>query len=164
MRYLALLSVLLSAVSLSANELYKQLSNDVVTISQETLDTSFRLTYEVIPLANAENMGVVGTHYDIFTSDEKNPLYGGFGFFSALSGEDGGFFTFGYTLGIAHQFSNSYKVDAGVYAGGGAGKYIGFDNGGLMLRSHIALAYHFGSVDMRLGVSRTSFPNTRSNK
>ena len=149
--------------SLGANDLYKQLSSKQESFTQTTLNTRFRITFENIPLANSKDMGVVGTHYDIFPL-QNNPFYMSFGFYNAMTGEDGGFFTFGYTLGVDYEFYKNISLDGGVYVGGGSGKYIGFDNGGLMLRSHLGLSYELGNTEVTLGLSRTSFPNTQRNK
>ncbi len=148
---------------LGAQSLYKQLSDEEF-FTQESIHTRFRLSYENIPLANSKPLGVVGTHYDIFPSKEYDLFYAGFGFFNALSGEDGGFFTFGYTMGIDYEFYKNLHLDGGIYFGGGSGEYIGFDNGGLMVRTHLGLSYELDTLAFTLGVSRTSFPNTSKNK
>lgn len=161
MRYIVVLLLLM--ITLSANDLYKKLSSKQESFTQTAIDTRFRITFENIPLANSKDMGVLGTHYDIFPI-HNNPLYLSFGFYNAMTGEDGGFFTFGYTLGVDYEVYKNLFFDGGVYVGGGSGKYIGFDNGGLMVRSHFGLSYEFASTQLTFGLSRTSFPHTTTNK
>ncbi len=161
MQYILVLFLFIA--SLNANDLYKELSAEKAPFIQTTSDTRFRITFENIPLANSKDMGVLGTHYDIFPLS-NNPFYVSFGFYNAMTGEDGGFFTFGYTVGVDYELYKNISFDGGVYVGGGSGKYIGFDNGGLMLRSHLGLSYALGNTEVTLGISRTSFPNTEKNK
>jgi len=133
-------------------------------IIQKPLDARIRMTYEVIPLTDTHDLGTLGTHFDWHPLESFTPLYTGIGFLSSINGQDGGFFAFGYTLGVDYKLYKNIHTDIGVYIGGGAGEYIAFPNGGMILRSHAALAYEIKGIDLVLGISRTDFPNTRENK
>jgi len=158
-----ILLIFLSVLSLYATQLYEELSNDN-SIIQESLNARFRTYYETIPLSKGRDMGVVGTHFDFSPFESFNQLYMGLGFISAVTGDEGGFFSYGYTLGIDYKFYKDFHIDGGAYIGGGSGDYIGFENGGMIIRSHAALSYELNSIEIVLGLSRTDFPNTTTNK
>jgi len=132
-------------------------------IVQKTLDARIRTTYEVIPLTDTKDMGTLGTHFDWFPL-ESVPIYTGLGFLSSLDGDEGGFFSFGYTLGLVYELYENIHTDIGVYVAGGAGEYIDFPNGGMIVRSHAALSYGIDNIDIVLGLSRTDFPGTQRNQ
>ena len=75
------------------------------------------------PVSSSEDMGTVGVHYDVKPLDSFRDAYLGFGGFGAMSGNRGGFFTGGATLGV-HKFldvpgmDKKYAFDAGVFVGG----------------------------------------------
>jgi len=131
---------------------------------QTTADARVRIEYEVIPLTDLKDMGVVGTHFDWYPSKSIPSLYAGLGFLNAVTGEEGGFFAFGYTLGFDYPINNSLHTDIGIYVGGGSGSYIDFPNGGMIIRTHAALAYKIDNIDITAGISRTDFPGTRENQ
>jgi len=120
----------------------------------------YRFSYEDIPVSSNEDMGTMGVHYDTKPFDAFSDVYLGFGGYGAISGDRGGFFTGGATLGL-HSFLDvpNYAFDAGFFAGGGGGA-VAFPGGGLMLRSHLMLEKEFDLVTLRYGLSRTDFPNT----
>ena len=133
-------------------------------IIQHNMDARIRTTYEVIPLTNEANMGTLGTHFDWYPSSSFPSLYTGLGFLNAAQGEEGGFFAFGYTLGVDSEIYNHIHTDLGIYVGGGSGSYINFPNGGMIVRSHAALSYEIDNIELVLGVAHTNFPNTRANQ
>lgn len=151
----------LIVMPLTAADLYKQLS-DNDTYIQETLDTRFRTTYEALPLSASSDMGVIGTHFDLHPYESFDPFYVGFGFYNAARGDEGGFFTYGYTLGLNYELYNKLHADAGVYIGGGGGNHLTFPGGGMIVRTHAALSYEssLDGVEFSLGLARTDFPNT----
>ncbi|WP_457745270.1 hypothetical protein [Sulfurimonas sp.] len=149
--YLSLL--LFSTLSLSAQD-----------ILQKQMSARVRTTYEVIPLTKNRDLGTLGTNFDWHPFDSVSSLYTGLGFLSSISGKEGGFFAFGYTLGVNYELYKNIHTDMGMYVGAGAGEYIAFANGGMIVRSHAALSYTINGIDLVLGVSRTDFPNTRDNK
>lgn len=163
MKYILAILIFLIVLPLTATDLYKQHS-DGNAIVQESLNARFRTSYEVIELSATDNMGVLGTHFDFYPIESFNPFYASLGFYSALTGEDGGFFAYGYTMGLDYKFYNYFHIDGGVYVGGGAGEYIGFDNGGMLLRSHVALSYELKGAEIVVGLARTDFPNTTKHK
>lgn len=133
-------------------------------IIQTATKTRIRLDYEVIPLTNLKDMGVVGTHFDWYPSKSIPSLYTGLGFLNAVTGDEGGFFAFGYTLGFDYPITKNFHTDVGVYVGGGSGSYIDFPNGGMIMRTHAALAYKIQNIDIVAGLSHTNFVGTRANK
>jgi len=151
----------LFALPLSAADLYEKLSESD-GITQKPLPARFRLTYEVIPLSETADMGLVGTHFDWHPFESFEPFYTGFGFYSAASGEEGGFFTFGYSMGLDYEFYDNFHVDAGVYVGGGGGSHLTFPGGGMIIRTQAALSYatKLDGLELVVGLARTDFPNT----
>ena len=125
-----------------------------------------RISFENIPVSASEDMGVLGTHYDIKPFNGSD-VYFGVGGYGALTGDRGGFFTGGITLGH-HYFLNDniadgLAIDTGLFAGGGGGAGA-FPGGGLMLRPHLMLEKELDDFSLRLGVSRTLFPNTTNTR
>ncbi len=119
-------------------------------------DRMLRFSFEEIDMPDAgEHMGLYGIGaYQRF----KPWLYGGISAYGAATGERGGFFTGGYTLGVEWQLPDNWIVDAGGYVGAGGGGAAG-QGGGLMLRSHIGLKYDFNWGALGLNYSYVDFPN-----
>jgi len=121
-----------------------------------------RLSFEDIPVSATEDMGTLGVHYDVKPFSDFD-VYVGVGGYGALTGDRGGFFTGGATLGyhryIADDVLDGLAIDAGLFAGGGGGAGA-FPGDGLMLRSHLMIEQEIGDVALRLGVVDTRFPNT----
>ncbi len=121
-----------------------------------------RASFEDIPVSAAEDMGTLGVHYDVKPFSDSD-VYVGIGGYGALTGDRGGFFTGGVTLGyhryIADDVLDGLAIDAGLFAGGGGGASA-FPGGGMMLRSHLMLEQEIGDVALRLGMVNTQFPNT----
>lgn len=152
MKFLLLLQLLLTTLTLQADDWV-----------ESPLKARIRTSYEVIPLTNTRDMGTLGTHFDWHPLESFTPLYTGLGFLSAMGGDEGGFFAFGYTLGIDYELYEDIHIDSGIYVGGGAGRYIAFPNGGMIVRTHASLGYEIKDVELVLGISRTDFPNTTLN-
>lgn len=133
-------------------------------LPQEEYLGRYRFSFDDIPVSSSENMGTVGVHYDIKPFESLSDIYLGFGGYGAMTGDRGGFFTGGVTLGL-HSFldvpavDGDYAVDAGIFAGGGGGADA-FPGGGLMIRSHLMLEKELDPLTLRFGVARTDFPNT----
>jgi len=68
-----------------------------------------RISFENIPVSASEDMGTLGVHYDIKPFSGSD-VYFGVGGYGALTGDRGGFFTGGVTLGH-HYFLNDSVVD-----------------------------------------------------
>ena len=119
-------------------------------------DRMLRVSFEEIDMPDAgEQMGL----YGIGTYQRFKPwLYGGITAYGAATGERGGFFTGGYTLGMDWQLPDNWSVDAGAYVGAGGGGAAA-QGGGLMLRSHAGLKYSFDWGALGLNYSYVKFPN-----
>ena len=155
--------VCLAVLPLTAANLYEQLS-DSTAVVKEPVPSRFRFSYEVIPLSDTEEMGTVGTHFEWHPFQSFEPFYAGFGFYSAARGDEGGFFTFGYTVGLDYKLYDRLHADAGIYFGGGGGGHLTFPGGGMIVRTHAALSYalRLEGVSFSLGLARTDFPNTEN--
>lgn len=121
-----------------------------------------RVSFEDIPVSATEDMGTMGVHYDVKPFSDSD-VYVGIGGYGALTGDRGGFFTGGVSLGyhryIVDDVIDGLAIDAGLFAGGGGGAGA-FPGGGLMLRSHLMLEQEIGDVALRIGIVDTQFPNT----
>ena len=117
---------------------------------------TLRFSFEEIDMPDAgEQMGL----YSIGAYDQLNPwLYGGITLYGAASGYRGGFFTGGYTLGVEHQLTDNWTLDAGGYVGAGGGGAAA-QGGGLMIRPHIGLKYDFNWSELGVNYTYVDFPN-----
>ena len=131
---------------------YNKTQNDYLTWRNRTL----RFSFEEIDMPDAgEHMGL----YSIGAYDKVNPwLYGGITLYGAASGQRGGFFTGGYTLGVERPLTENWIFDAGSYVGAGGGGAAA-QGGGLMIRSHIGLKYDFKWSELGLNYTYIDFPN-----
>ncbi len=147
LRYLLAILILLAFSSAHAD--YNQCASE----------TSWRASYEIIPIIGDE-MGVLGVHYDFLPMTERPDLYLGLGGYGGLTGEEGGFFTVGVTLGQRTSLSDKLKLDLGLHLGGGGGSRFTFPGGGMIIRPHAALELQQGNYSWRLGLAHTRFPNS----
>ncbi len=117
---------------------------------------TLRFSFEEIDMPDVgEQMGL----YSLGAYDKLNPwFYGGITLYGAATGQRGGFFTGGYTLGLERQLFNNFIFDAGGYVGAGGGGSAA-QGGGLMLRPHFALKYDFGLSQFGLNYTSVDFPN-----
>jgi len=129
---------------------------------QESIQGSWRFSYEELPLSANDSMGLIGAHYDLFLFKKVPSLYLGLGGYGAAKGEEGGFFTTGMTAGWRQTLSKNYEVDLGAHFGGGGGSDRAFPGGGKMLRAHVSLERNFPLFKFRLGVAHTDFANSTS--
>jgi len=118
-----------------------------------------RLTYENLQLPGTEKMGMLG---QAALFDVSPNISAGVQFYSALTGQRGGFIALGF-VGEAHHklWIPELEINAGllVGAGGGRGGYA-LSGGGLVLRPHLGLNYQFGSWGkVGAGISYASFPD-----
>jgi hypothetical protein len=119
-------------------------------------DRHLRFSFEEIDMpAAGENMGLfgVGVHENF-----NDWLYGGLSAYGAATGQRGGFFTGGFTVGAKKHLGGNWWADAGMYAGAGGGGGAP-QGGGLMLRPHLGLMYDFGEFSLGLQYTKVKFPN-----
>lgn len=127
-------------------------------------NTRYRFSFDEIPVSASENMGTVGVHYDLKPFGPSSDIYWGFGGYGAMTGDRGGFFVGGATLGW-HKFLDlpsvdlDHAIDAGIFVGGGGGAGA-FPGGGLMVRSHLMLEKGYDPISLRYGIARIDFPNS----
>ena len=135
-----------------SNKNFNKAQKDSSTWRNRTL----RFSFEEIDMPDVgEQMGL----YSLGAYDKLNPwFYGGITLYGAATGQRGGFFTGGYTLGLERQLFNNFIFDAGGYVGAGGGGAAA-QGGGLMLRPHFALKYDFGLSQFGLNYTYVDFPN-----
>ncbi len=117
---------------------------------------TLRFSFEEINMPDAgEQMGL----YSLGAYEQINPwLYGGITLYGAATGQRGGFFTGGYTLGVERQLFDNLIFDAGGYVGAGGGGAAA-QGGGLMIRPHVGLKYNFSWSKLGLNYTYVDFPN-----
>jgi hypothetical protein len=120
-------------------------------------DARLVVTYDVLSLPDDERMGILG-----FTMPfEARPwLQLGPSAYGALTGDRGGFITLGFAAEAHAPLGGGVGVRGGSFvgAGGGRGGYH-LSGGGLMLRSHLGVAFDLGRLGIVGGVSHVDFPN-----
>lgn len=102
---------------------------------------------------NEVAMDYAGIHYNAFLNDWS---YAGLGFYGAVGGIRGGFFTLGVNLGVRHHITKSLFVDGGIHFGGGGGAAAP-DGGGAFILPHLNLGYDFGKFSATAGYSYVDF-------
>lgn len=102
---------------------------------------------------NEVNMGFTGIHYNLMLNDWS---YVGTGFYGAVGGIRGGFFTLGINAGIKPKITNKLFVDAGFHFGGGGGASAP-DGGGAFILPHINVGYDFKHFSATAGYSHINF-------
>lgn len=102
---------------------------------------------------NEVNMSFTGIHYNLMLNDWS---YAGTGFYGAVSGIRGGFFTLGINAGIKPKITQKLFIDAGFHFGGGGGKSAP-DGGGAFILPHINLGYNFNYFSATAGYSYVNF-------
>ena len=125
----------------------------------QTLSLAGRVDYLAIPMPNNQpDLGIAGLHL-LHPLDRRKIFYGGFGIYSAMTGQYNGFFSLGIDLGLQHQFARYVGVDAGIYTGasgvhGLGGAQIG--DGPLMI-AHAGLIFYIKKLQFNLADSYTQF-------
>lgn len=116
----------------------------------------FRFTYESVKMPNGiQNMGLLGLNY---YADLTPSVYAGIGTFGAVTGSQGGLFTFGFGGGLHHPLFKQLWGDVGLDIGGGGGR-ASLVGGGLLVRPHIGLEYDFRWMRVGLQYSYVNFPS-----
>ncbi len=106
-----------------------------------------------MPDVNEPNMDFTGIHYNLKLNDWS---YAGLGFYGAVGGERGGFFTLGVNAGINYKFYNNFFIDTGIHFGGGGGAAAP-DGGGAFILPHVNLGYDFKHFSISSGWSYVDF-------
>ena len=102
---------------------------------------------------NEVDMSFSGAHYNLNLNDWS---YVGLGFYGAVSGMRGGFFTLGINAGVQQKLTKSLFIDAGFHFGGGGGAAAP-DGGGAFILPHLSLGYDFGIFKINSGWSYVNF-------
>jgi len=102
-------------------------------------------------------MGMIGIHYGLNLLPIPD-LYTGVGMYGAVTGENGGFFSFGIDNNYNPKIYKSLYLDSGVFVGGG-GAHSTDVGGGLMVLPHLGLGYQLGNERITLDYSYATFPN-----
>ncbi|CAM1354362.1 DUF5723 domain-containing protein [Tenacibaculum insulae] len=102
---------------------------------------------------NEENMDFTGVHYNLKPNKWS---YIGLGFYGAVGGIRGGFFTLGINAGIQQKITKNLFVDAGFHFGGGGGAAAP-DGGGAFILPHLNLGYDFKYLSATAGYSYVNF-------
>jgi len=100
-----------------------------------------------------KKLGLSGLHY-IF--DINRSFYGGVGYYGAITGRRGGFFTLGLNAGFQARIQSKLFVDAGIYFGGGGGAAAP-DGGGAVILPHAHIGYRFSHVSLLAGYNYLNF-------
>ncbi|WP_418650326.1 hypothetical protein [Tenacibaculum aestuariivivum] len=102
---------------------------------------------------NEKDMGFTGIHYNFKLN---NWSYAGVGFYGAVSGIRGGFFTLGLNAGIQQKITKNIFIDTGIHFGAGGGAAAP-DGGGAFILPHLNLGYDFKYFSTTAGYSYVNF-------
>ncbi len=125
------------------------------TIPQKETQIGFgQIDFLSIKMPEGEkNMDFTGLHYNLKLSDWS---YAGVGFYGAVGGIRGGFFTLGVNAGIQQKITENLFIDTGFHFGGGGGAGAP-DGGGAFILSHLNLGYDFKHFSTTAGYSYINF-------
>ncbi|MCT4698789.1 hypothetical protein [Tenacibaculum haliotis] len=141
---------LLVCFTLSVHFLYAQTNIP----KKETQKGFGQLDFLSIKMPEGEtNMDFTGIHYNI---KPNNWSYVGLGFYGAVGGIRGGFFTLGINAGIQHKITDKLFIDTGFHFGGGGGAAAP-DGGGAFILPHFNLGYNFKHFATTAGYSYVNF-------
>ena len=134
-------------------------AQDLELLSQPS---RWRFSLESVDNPEGRDIGMLGVHYDLLESDSFLPgLFFGLGGYGAVTGDEGGFLTGGFSLGMRHGIGAGLTGELGAFlgAGGGGGAPQG---SGLMLRPWAAIEMPFAQLPnapLRLELSHVTFPS-----
>jgi len=113
-----------------------------------------QLDFLPIKMPNDEkNMDFTGIHYNLKLS---NKFYAGAGFYGAVNGIRGGFFTLGVNAGFQQNIIDNFFIDLGIHFGGGGGASAP-DGGGAFVLPHLSLGYQLKKIALTAGWSYVNF-------
>ncbi len=128
-------------------------------LTLESTPTRWRVELSQVETEQGDDLGWIGLHYDVLEPIPRWPeIYVGVGGYGAVSGDRGGLFVGGLTLGFLREIGGRWFFDAGVFAGGGGGASTE-ENSGLMLRPHIGIERAFRLWGLRLEAATVDFPD-----
>lgn len=116
---------------------------NIATLKGRALKNTVRLNFIPVQMPTdfdaslKPTMGLMGLHYQI---PINNWLYGGVGMYAAVTGDQGGLFTFGVEFGVNKQLYHNLYLDANFHFGGGGG-YRYLINDGAFINPNIGLRY-----------------------
>ncbi|TCP25812.1 hypothetical protein EV195_103174 [Tenacibaculum skagerrakense] len=142
---------LLLALTLSVHFFYAQ--NELPKKSTQIGFAQLDFLSIKMPDINEANMDFTGIHYNVMLNDWS---YAGLGFYGAVGGERGGFFTLGLNLGVKREIYKKLFIDAGLHFGGGGGAAAP-DGGGAFILPHAILGYDFNYFSLSTGWSYINF-------
>lgn len=119
-------------------------------------DASLQTSFENVTIPNGESMGLVGLNYLLHPNKY---FYYGLGTYGAATGDRGGFFTGGFTVGAKYDIYKNLYIDSGVFLGGGGGASADGQGGGLMFKAYSGLLVDFGKYSLGANYSYIKFPN-----
>lgn len=125
--------------------------------SLESRAAHARVSFERVRFPGDERVGLVGTSYLVDVTDASGIAVGP-AVYGAISGQRGGFFTFGAEAAWRRRLAGPFGVELGLYAGGGGGSSAP-QGGGLMLRPHADLLWDLGGYTLGVSVAKVKFPN-----
>ena len=121
---------------------------------KETQKGFGQLDFLSIKMPDSEqNMDFTGLHYNLKLNDWS---YAGLGFYGAVGGIRGGFFTLGINAGIQKKITKNLFLDTGFHFGGGGGAGAP-DGGGAFILPHLNLGYDFKHFSTTAGYSHVNF-------
>ncbi|QTE22919.1 hypothetical protein [Polaribacter cellanae] len=136
--------VILLIITIISFQAFSQTNGSFSSLKVKELNNKIRLNYILIEQPTEQvsyglepKMGFFGLNYLIPLNDW---LYTGAGFHGALTGDQGGLFTLGVTLGVNTPIYKNLYFDANVHFGGGGG-YRSLVNGGGIIYPNIGLQY-----------------------
>lgn len=142
---------LLLFVTMSVSFFYAQNEKNLTKKTQHAFG---QLDFLSIKMPNNEvNMDFTGIHYNLMLNKWS---YAGTGFYGAVGGIRGGFFTLGINAGVKPKLTNKLCIDAGFHFGGGGGAAAP-DGGGAFILPHFNLGYDFKYFSATAGYSYINF-------
>ena len=132
---------------------------NIATLKGTVLKNAIRLNFIPVQMPTdfdsslKPTMGLMGLQYQI---PINNWLYGGVGMYAAVTGDQGGLFTLGVTLGINKQLYNNFYLDASFHFGGGGG-YRYLINDGAFINPNIGLQYKQEKFNVGIQYSHVNF-------
>lgn len=153
------------AIAISTLQTFSQ-TNNLSDFPVKEMQNKIRLNYILVHQPDEQvsyelkpTMGFIGLNYNV---PLNNWLYTGVGFHTAITGDQGGLFTLGVSLGVNTKIYKDLYFDANIHFGGGGG-YRSLVNGGGIIYPNAGLQYkkngysfgvQYGSVNFFTGIQK----------